>query len=365
MVLYQNVITFSLISTIFAGIIAVPVISLLYKFKVLRKIEVDFSTLIQDRKEKYGTPIMGGLIFIITILVTNYIFNYNIYTRVPLHLFAAAGLLGAVDDLLNIFGRSRRIKTVDRVQMLIKVHKNPLMRLWYIITYPWYLFMAFMHIFESNPGSGLRAHEKILIQAIIGGILGIWVYRVIGPILWIPFFGMFNIGYWIVPLAILIFMSTTNAVNVSDGMDGLASGLALSALMSLMLIAIFNNNYSQALLAASAVGAVTTYLYFNIKPARVQMGDVGSFALGALLTIIAFSIGKPLILIFCGLPFVIEMASTILQSISRRIFGRRILQMAPLHHHFEMIGWSEDKVVVRFWLFAVACNMFALWLSFY
>jgi phospho-N-acetylmuramoyl-pentapeptide-transferase len=365
MILYQNVITFSLIATIFAGIIAVPVIALLYRFKVVRRIEVDFSTLIEGRKEKYGTPIMGGLIFIIAILVTNYIFNYNIYTRIPLHLFAAAGLLGAADDLLNIFGRSRRIKTVDRVMTLIKVHKNPLMRLWYIITFPWYLFMAFMHMFESNPGSGLRAHEKIVIQALIGGILGIWVYRVIGASLWIPFAGTFNIGLWIIPLAILIFMATTNAVNISDGMDGLASGLALCALMCLMLISIFTYNYPQALLGASAIGSLITFVYFNIKPARVQMGDTGSFALGALLTILAFSIGKPLILLISGLPFAVEMGSTILQSVSRRIFGRRILQMAPLHHHFEMLGWSEDKVVMRFWLFAVACNMFALWLSFF
>ena len=104
---YQNIITFILISALFSGILALPIITLLYKFKVVRKIDVDFSTLIEDRKGKYGTPIMGGLIFIIPILILNYFFNFNVFTSVPLHIFFATALLGALDDLMNIFGRQR------------------------------------------------------------------------------------------------------------------------------------------------------------------------------------------------------------------------------------------------------------------
>lgn len=365
MILFHNIITFVLISSIFSGLLAIPIISLLYHFRVVRKIEVDFSTLIEERKDKYGTPIMGGLIFVIAICIINLIFNLNIYTEIPLYLFAASALLGAIDDLLNIFGQPRKIKTLSRILKLIKVHKSIFVRIFYVLTLPWHLFSAFMHMFESNPGNGLRAHEKILIQTLIGGILGLWVYKVIGGILWIPILGTFDVGLWIIPITIFIYMATTNATNISDGMDGLASGMGVITILSVMMIATFSFNYPVALFAGSSVGALITYLYFNIKPARVQMGDTGSFALGALITILFFSIGKPFLILIAGFPFVVEISSTIVQSISRRLFGKRLLQMAPLHHHFEMVGWTEDKVVVRFWIISIACNLIALWLSFF
>jgi phospho-N-acetylmuramoyl-pentapeptide-transferase len=361
---FYNLVTFMLISTIFAGIVAVPIINILYYFKVTRKIEVDFSTLIEDRKTKYGTPIMGGLIFILTILLVNYIFNFNIFTRIPLNILVISALLGAVDDLLNIFGNPRKFRNLDRTLKLIKVHRSIWVRLLHIIMLPWTLYVTIGHMFESNPGTGLRAHEKLLVQAIIGFVLGLWVFNLFGGFLWIPLLGTFNIGYFIIPFAMFTFVAMVNAVNITDGMDGLAAGIVLIDLMGFMMIAYITSLYSTAFLAISAAGALTTYLYFNISPARVQMGDTGSFALGALLTVIAFSVGKPVLLLFIGLPFILEIGSTVIQSISRRLFGRRIFQMAPLHHHFEMIGWREDKVVIRFWLFAVACSLIGLWVSF-
>jgi phospho-N-acetylmuramoyl-pentapeptide-transferase len=222
-----------------------------------------------------------------------------------------------------------------------------------------------MHFFESNPGTGLRAHEKLLIQGLTGGILAIWIFKLYGGLLWIPFLGTYDIGLWMIPFTIVTFMGTVNAVNISDGMDGLAGGMGVISVMALTVVAFFSGLFSTTLLGTSAVGALTTYMYFNIKPARVQMGDTGSFALGALITILAFSISKPLLLMFAAFPFFLEIGSTILQALSRRIFGRRVLQMAPLHHHFEMIGWNEEKVVVRFWLFSIACALVALWVSFF
>lgn len=362
---FHNLVTIALISLIIGGLIAVPIISLLYKAKVVRKIEVDFSTLIAERKTKYGTPIMGGLIFILTIIIVTLIFNLNIFTAIPLLLFTLTGALGAADDLLNIFGKARKFKTVDRVIKLIQVHKSFWVRLRYIVFFPWFLFVGIMHAFESSPGSGLRAHEKLLIQGLIGAVLGIWFFKLYGGLMWIPFIGTFDIGWFIIPFAVITYMATVNSVNISDGMDGLAGGMGVITLYSLTAIAFVTNLYSTAIFAATALGALSTYLYFNIKPARVQMGDTGSFALGGLICIIAFSIGKPVLLIIAALPFLIETLSTIVQAISRRVFGRRVLQMAPLHHHFEIVGWSEDKVVVRFWLFAIACNMLALWLAFF
>jgi phospho-N-acetylmuramoyl-pentapeptide-transferase len=361
---FHNIITFVLISVIFSGIIAVPLINILYRLKVVRKIEVDFSTLIEERKNKYGTPIMGGLIFIITILVVNWIFNFNVFTRIPLNILAISGLLGAADDLLNIFGRPRKFRSLSRSWKLIKVHKSWWVRTMQIVLLPWTLYVTVGHMFESNPGTGLRAHEKLLIQAMIGGVLGLWVFKLFGGLFWIPLLGTFDIGWLIVPFAMFTFISMVNAVNISDGMDGLAAGMVVVNLLGFVMIAFVTNQYSTALLATSAFGALVTYLYFNISPARVQMGDTGSFALGALLTILAFSIGKPVLLIFICMPFIFEIGSTIIQSISRRLFGRRVFQMAPLHHHFEMIGWREDKVVVRFWLFAIVWTLLGLWVSF-
>lgn len=362
---FHNLITFALMSFILAGILALPLISILYRFKVVRKIDVDFSTLIEDRKQKYGTPIMGGLIFILAIIIINLLFNLNVFTRIPLMLFSMAALLGAADDLLNIFGEPRHFKSISRILTLIKVHKNWWQRFKLIVLFPWYVFVSIMHIFESNPGTGLRAHEKLIIQGLIGGVLGIWIFKLYGGLFWMPFLGTFDIGLWIVPFAAITFMGVINSVNISDGMDGLASGMGVISLVTLTMVAYLGNLFSTSLFAISAAGALITYLYFNVKPARIQMGDTGSFALGALITILAFSIGKPFLLCIAAFPFLVELLSTIVQAISRRIFGRRILQMAPLHHHFEMLGWSEDKVVVRFWLISLVFGFVALWLSFF
>jgi phospho-N-acetylmuramoyl-pentapeptide-transferase len=362
---YQEIINITLYSVIFTGILSIPIIYLLYHFKVIRKIDVDFSTLIEDRKSKYGTPIMGGLIFIVPIVLLNYVFNLNQYTFIPVNLFFAIGLLGAMDDLMNTFGKERKIRTLSRSLKLLKVHKSIWKRITHFILLPWTAFGSLMHMFESNPGNGLRAHEKIVVQGLIGIILGYWVKVVIGDNLWIPFLGNFGLGNWIIPFTAFVFVSMVNAVNITDGMDGLAGGISSIVLVSLVPLLVANSTGMQQItFVAISVAALLIYLYFNIPPARVQMGDTGSFALGGLITIIFFMIGKPILLLFFGAPFVVEILSTIAQSFSRRIFGRRLLQMAPLHHHFEMLGWREDKVVFRFWIITVMCCLFGLWLSF-
>jgi UDP-N-acetylmuramyl pentapeptide phosphotransferase/UDP-N-acetylglucosamine-1-phosphate transferase len=120
---------------------------------------------------------MGGLIFFLPVIIVTLLFNFTPYLSLPLIVFTAAALLGATDDIMNIFGNPRKIKSLDRIITLIKVHKNKLVQLKMIVLFPWYAFSRFMHIFESNPGSGLRAHEKIIIQAILGCLVGFWVYE--------------------------------------------------------------------------------------------------------------------------------------------------------------------------------------------
>lgn len=359
-------VTLLLAALIIAGALAVPIINVLYRLKVVRKIEVDFSTLIESRKEKFGTPIMGGLIIIIPVLFTNLLLNFNEETSIPLLIFLAAALLGGLDDLLNIFGKSKRKKrSWKRIVTLIKVHKQFFVRLRYLLFFPWYLYKSFVNTFESNPGKGLLANEKLTVQIIIGVILGVWIYGKFAGALWIPFFGTFNIGWLIVPFVIFTLLAMINSVNISDGMDGLAAGMLLAAFAGFFIIAVDQGRPDLAFLISTVVGALFAYLYFNIPPARIQFGDIGSYSMGAMLAAVAFALNVPLLLLIMGAPFVVEVSSSIIQAIARRIFGRRLLEMAPLHHHFEMLGWSEEKVVMRAWLLSCIATIMGLWVYFY
>ncbi|MBD3362628.1 hypothetical protein GF362_02820 [Candidatus Dojkabacteria bacterium] len=366
--------TLLVVSTLFSLIISFPIIDILYKFKITRRGEVDFANLIEDRKKKIGTPIMGGLIVIISVIVINLVFNRDPNgtisgsIKVPLLIFGISAILGALDDVLNIYGKPRKIKKVHRILKLIKVHKSYLMRIWYALCLPWYFYKRLFFIIGSNPGKGIHAHEKILVQSIIGFILSYWICFKTGwsnaESIWLPFWGWFDLGFLMIPFIIFAIISMSNAVNLSDGMDGLAAGLLLSSFAGFFVISLYQKDYHIAILIITTIGSLLTYLYFNAPPARFQMGDVGSLALGTLLATIAFALRVPLLLPIIGLPFVAEVGSSLIQAVSRRFLGRRIFEMAPLHHHFEMKGWNEEKVVIRFWLTGLVCSIFGVWLYF-
>lgn len=356
--------TYILGSILLAFLLSFPIISFLYRFKIIRHIEVDFSILIESRKDKFGTPIMGGLIIIVPTVIIGLVFNLSIDTAIPLIIFVVAALLGGLDDILNIYGKKRRKIPLRRIVKLIKVHKFLSVRIKHSLLFPWYVYKQIINTFESNPGKGLMGHEKFFIQMILGTVLGIWIYNIFGGVIWLPIIGSINISILIIPFAIFTLLSMTNAVNFSDGMDGLSAGMLISSYFGFLVIAIFENNLEIAILISTVIGSLITYLYFNIPPARVQMGDVGSFSLGALLAVVAFALDRVFLLPIIGFPFVVEVASSVLQSLARRIFGKRILRMAPLHHHFEMLGWSEEKVVMRFWLFSIVSVIIGLWLYF-
>jgi len=376
----EQITTFAILNLSFSFLIAFPIIYFLYRFGITRRIEVDFSTLIEKRKLKVGTPIMGGLIVVITVIVLNFGFNLNGSTKVPLLVFAISALLGAFDDVLNIYGKTRKVRGVGRVMKLIKVHKSKFQRMKYIILLPWLAYKRFFFLLGSNPGKGIQAHEKVIVQALAGLAVGWWLYfragwQVPGELSFFGF-GAIDIGILMIPFAILVVIAMANAVNLSDGMDGLAAGLLLPAFGALFIIAfhqevlvkVLNSEeidiIPMTLLSVSVIGTLLTYLYFNIPPARFQMGDVGSLSLGALLATIAFALRVPLILPIIGFPFVAEVGSSLVQGIARRTIGRRIFKMAPLHHHFELLGWSEEKVTMRFWLAGIVFALIGLWVYF-
>lgn len=365
MIDYLELSTILIVAVITSFLIALPLLSILYKLKITRRLDVDFSAVIDQRRQKVGTPIMGGLIFVVTILALNLIFNLNGSTKVPLVVFLLSALLGGIDDVLNIYGAPRRVRPLSRINKLIRVHASYATRGWYVITYPWHAYKAFFYMLGSNPGKGLQAHEKIIINSVAGAAVAYWTYSLVGwpdpGKLFFPFALAINIGWLMIPFVILTVITMTNAVNLADGMDGLSAGMAIPAFLAFLAIAMLEDNTHMAIISATAVGGLSAYLYFNIPPARVQMGDVGSLSLGTLLAVIALEMRLPFLLCFITLPFLLEFMSSLVQGIARRVIGRRIFLMAPLHHHFELMGWREEKVVMRFWLFSGFCAMLGLW----
>ena len=357
---------FAVVGAVVAFVWAPLLVKFLYRFKVIKAPKTELATL-GTHAYKANTPVMGGLLVIVTVVVVTYIFNWSrSFTYVPIGVMIISAALGAIDDLMNIFGAERHSRKLGHVMKLIKVHKEWKMRLWYIVTLPWTAFKRLSVWFGSRPGKGVFVHEKLILQFIAGAITAWWVYEKLGPawhFIYFPFGLALNAGLLIVPIMILVVMFTANAVNIADGMDGLAGGMLITTFSALALLSWINGFGEIAILNATTVGALVTYTYFNIKPARFMMGDVGSLALGALLAVNTLAIGELGSLFFLGFMFYIEAFSVVIQVASRYLLGRKIFRMAPLHHHYELKGWSEEKTVMRFWVIHFIFVVFGFWLA--
>jgi phospho-N-acetylmuramoyl-pentapeptide-transferase len=366
--LLKNSLVFFIGACALAFLLAPILTKILYKFKITRRSEYDF-TLYGDRQIKVGTPVMGGLLVIITVTAITILFNWNRkYTYVPMGVMAISAMLGAADDLLNIFGAKRRLRTLRQTLTLIRVHRHWYGRLWHIITLPWAIFKRLTHMLGSHPGRGIQVHEKLLLQFAAGAVAAWWVYTKLDPhwhTMAVPFDGRLDANWWIIPIIIFFVMFTANAVNIADGLDGLAGGSLLITFVGLTVLSWIEGRVAFTPLNATIAGALLAYTYFNVKPARFQMGDVGSLGLGALLAINMIAIDKTLYLPFFGFIFYLETVAVILQVISRRLFGRRLFKMAPLHHHFEFKGWSEEKIVMRFWIIHAFMVVVGIWAALY
>lgn len=270
----------------------------------------------QIHEKKTGTPTMGGVLVWVTTAVVTVIFNLSrSQTWLPLFVLVTSGLLGLVDDLLNVRG--------------------------------------------VNVVRGLTARLKFFFQFLIATLGAWWFYYKLefseiripgGEFLGLP--TSVDIGWLYVPLFILTVVFITNAVNITDGLDGLAGGTLAISFGAVMGIALVQEQIGIAAFAGTIIGALLAFLWFNIYPARFFMGDTGAFALGATLAVLAFLTNSVLLLPFIAFIFVIEAGSSLLQRASKKYFGRKIFLIAPLHHHFEAVGWPETKVTMRFWVVA-------------
>lgn len=357
---------FALLSCVAAFIWSPLLIKILYYLQIFKGQKKELEN-ISSQRGKDKTPVMGGLLIIITVAVITFYFNWSrSYTWVPIGVMLLSSMLGAIDDLLNIFGAERRSRKLKQILTLIKVHKDFKMRLWYVVTLPWSIFKRTSVWIGSNSSKGIHVHEKLLLQFAAGAITAWWVYDKLGTAwhyIYLPFNYDIYAGWLIIPFIILIVMFTANAVNIADGMDGLAGGMLISSFSALMILSWINGYGEVAVLNATVVGALVTYTYFNIKPARIMMGDVGSLGLGALFAVNTIAIGEVGSIFFLGFVFYIEALSVIVQIGGKYILGRRIFQMAPLHHHFEIKGWSEEKTIMRFWIIHFIFVIFGVWLA--
>lgn len=210
---------------------------------------------------------------------------------------------------------------------------------------------------------GLRARAKSLMQVVIAGLylLGLYLAGDTSTIVPIPFLGQWDMGLWYYPFALFVIVGTVNAVNLTDGIDGLAGSVTFVAAIGFILVSALLSQYEMGLLATALAGGCLGFLVWNFHPAKVFMGDTGSLFLGGVVTALAFGLSNPVLLVMIGIVYVVETLSDIIQIGCYKLTHKRVFKMAPIHHHFEMSGWSEYKIVAVFSLVTLVGCAFAVW----
>ncbi|GAC1459793.1 MAG: phospho-N-acetylmuramoyl-pentapeptide-transferase [Candidatus Limnocylindrales bacterium] len=307
-------------------IVGGPYINLLRRLRMGKQIRREGP---KSHYAKQGTPTLGGVL-IIAVVATLWLLVFALLqepqrgdfvaqTIVPIGALVAVGVLGFIDDYVNIVY-----------------------------------------------GFGVRGRHKLVWQLVVAVVAALYIQRhfaITG--VFVPLVGEVEIGAPVfVALAIFAIISTSNGVNLIDGLDGLSGGTLVFAFLSFAFIAAARGYPWLVVICAGTVGALLAFLWFNAHPAEVIMGDVGSLALGAMLATIALTTGFVLLLPVAGILYVVENLSVIIQVGSFKLRGKRVFRMAPIHHHFELIGWPEQKVTIRFWLIGALAGIAAAILAF-
>lgn len=341
-----HILALILISFVVISFLLVPYINFLYKIKLQRQKQktrdiFNVVTPIFDRlhSHKAGTPVGGGalIIFVVTTLYLTAIslmpalgfertsiYPYKTEVRILLFTFLSFGLLGIYDDLIKTFQ------------------------------------------FTKTKFWGLRFRYKFVAQWILALAISWMLYSELKiDILNVRFFDVINLGIFYVPFAAFVIVSFANAVNIADGLDGLAGGLLLICLGAFLAISSSILDTTLSVFLGLWIGAIIAFLYFNIYPARLWLGDVGALSFGATLAVAGLLLGKPIALAIIGGMFVAEVMSSLTQIVSKKILKRKLFEVAPLHLWLQNKGWEEPKIVFRFWLAQLMFAIFGLWLSFF
>lgn len=306
--LLSGFINFKIISAFLIGLVVSLVlgpiiIPILHKFKFGQNIRKEGP---QSHLKKAGTPTIGGLIFLISIIVVMICMRYSLSDKAMIVLYGtlAFGVIGFLDDMLKI------------------VHKD---------------------------NEGLSAKQKFILQLLFSIALAVYGYKVIGSDITFPF-ASFSIDLKLlyVPCAIIYYAAVTNAVNLTDGLDGLATSVTILVLTFFGITSYRLGEPTVAVFCMGLTGALLGFLKYNAYKAKVFMGDTGSLALGGAIGTIALVLKTPLVVIIVGGIYVMETLSVIIQVTSFKLTGKRVFKMSPIHHHFEQCGWSEVKIVTVF-----------------
>lgn len=292
-------------------------------FKKLKFGQVEREEGLESHKQKGGTPTMGGIVFILCSVLVVYILNFSYFQNPYIHLitfaFVGYGLVGFIDDYLIVVRKTNE---------------------------------------------GLKPLYKYTLQSVVAILFYILAQQFIpefDTIIQIPLLHMnIDLGWFYPVLVYFMFTAESNAVNLTDGLDGLATGLSMVAIAPFVIFAVMTKNIPIAIYAMVIVGALLGFMYFNYHPARIFMGDTGSLALGGLLASLAVLTSQELLLILIGGVFLMETLSVIIQVVSFKTRGKRVFKMAPIHHHFEMLGWTEQQVVISFWFLGFICGIIGI-----
>lgn len=260
-------------------------------------------------KHKRNIPTMAGLIFVASIALASLVNLNRGQTWLPLAGMLGAALIGLIDDAMNISSSGKGV-------------------------------------------AGMSSRSKFSLYSLVALLGGWWFYAKLGVTsIYLPIVHHWHIGVFVIVLFWLVVVATSNAVNITDGLDGLAGGLLVSSFMAYAIICVVEGKLALAGLCFTIIGALLSYTWFNIFPARFLMGDVGSFALGTALGIIAMQTDTVYVLPIIGAVYVMETGSVIINRLSRKLrHGKKVFLSSPIHHHFEAIGWPETKVTMRFWI---------------
>lgn len=267
--------------------------------------------------KKNGTPTMGGLVFIIAAVISSiwvaiWLQQLTNSLWIALFILVLYGLLGFSDDFIKVF---------------------------------------------KKQNLGLRAWQKLAGQILGGAVfLAVYFHEGFSQALNMPFIGTISSSWFFSLFVIVWLVGFSNAVNLADGIDGLVAGLAIVSFATYTIIAFRQNQIDVAIFGLTIIGGLIGFLIFNHKPAQIFMGDVGSLALGGALAAMSILLHREFSLLLIGLVYVIETASVMLQVASFKLFHKRIFKMSPIHHHFEMSGWSEWRIDISFWIFSIICS---------
>lgn len=326
----------TILSAFITSMLLVPFIDFLYRIRLQRqdqqtKDPFNKRTPIFDKFNawKVGTPVGGGLLIILVVSVLT-LWAYGLL-NVPINpwtiaviliTFVGYGALGLYDDLKKL---------------------------------------------TQNPSSffGLRLRHKLIIQCVIALIIAFIIYTKLGyTFIFIRGIGLTSMGFLYIPFAAFVIVAFTNAANITDGLDGLASGLFLICMGAFLAITASQIDPSLGIFVAILIGAVGAFLYFNIYKARIWLGDVGSLALGAVLAVVGLLTGKTLALAVIGGVFVLEIGSSLVQMLSKKFLKRKLFAVSPLHLYLQYRGWDEPKIVMRAWLVGFFFAIVGLYLAF-